>query len=590
MVKVEINGTGFEVDEGKTVLEAAKENNIEIPTLCYHKALPTYGACRLCMVEILRDGWSKLAAACTLPVWDGLRVATDSEKVLKSRKMTIELLLSRCPEETVLLDLAEKYGIEKVRFKDKDDNCIFCGLCVRMCKRMGIEAISFSGRGMDRELGTPYMETNDVCMTCGACAYICPTSRFTIKKVERISGNKPESIPAEFNQGMMSRSVISIPFPQAVPKIPVIDREKCVYFQTGECQTCEIFCEPGAIDYDQEDEILDLDIGAIVVATGFDLFDPKNKPEYGYGKYSNVMTGIEFERLVSASGPTEGHVEINGKEPKRVVFVQCVGSRDREGHEYCSRVCCMYTAKHAHLVGEKVPGADITVFYTDVRAFGKGFEEFYVRVQGEGVNYRRRELDDPIEVIQKDDGETLVVKAKGHPDIEADLVVLATAIEPRTDAAATMNILNITQSGDGFMLEAHPKLRPVDTATEGVFLAGCCQAPKDIPDTVAQASGAAAGACGILSKDKLEIEPLTSYVTESLCRGCGFCVEVCPYDAIALEEVNQFGHIVQVAKVNDALCKGCGSCAGVCLSGAIQVKGYNDKQIHAAIIALGGSE
>jgi len=250
----------------------------------------------------------------------------------------------------------------------------------------------------------------------------------------------------------------------------------------------------------------------------------------------------------------------------------------------------MYTAKHAHLVGEKVPGADITVFYTDVRAFGKGFEEFYVRVQGEGVNYRRRELDDPIEVIQKDDGETLVVKAKGHPDIEADLVVLATAIEPRTDAAATMNILNITQSGDGFMLEAHPKLRPVDTATEGVFLAGCCQAPKDIPDTVAQASGAAAGACGILSKDKLEIEPLTSYVTESLCRGCGFCVEVCPYDAIALEEVNQFGHIVQVAKVNDALCKGCGSCAGVCLSGAIQVKGYNDKQIHAAIIALGGSE
>ena len=357
----------------------------------------------------------------------------------------------------------------------------------------------------------------------------------------------------------------------------------------SECMACVDVCGPGSINHNAVDELEQIDVGSIIVATGFDLFDATNKPEYGYGTSKRIMTGIEFERLVSASGPTEGHIEINGKEPKRVAFIQCVGSRDRQGHEYCSRVCCMYTAKHAHLVSEKIPGSDLTVYYTDVRAFGKGCEEFYVRVQGEGVNYRKRELEDPIEVVPNEDGETIVIKANGHPDLEVDLVVLATAIEPRKDALDMMRTLNIGASGDGFMLEAHPKLRPMDTFTDGIFLAGCCQAPKDIPDTVAQASGAAAMACNILSKDTLEIDPLVSSVNEVLCRGCGFCVEVCPYDAIGLESVNQFGHMADVARVNEALCKGCGSCAGACLSGAIQVMGFNDKQIHAAINALGES-
>ena len=586
MVKVEINGVEYEAEEGKTILEVAREHTIEIPTLCYHKALPPYGACRLCIVETLRDGWSKLAASCTLPVKEGLRIATDSEKVNKSRKMTIELLLSRSPEEGVLLDLAKQYGIKETRFKEKDDNCIFCGLCIRMCERMGRQAINFMGRGADRELGTPYMDLSQVCMSCGACAFICPTTRFTQRKVERLSGNKPLIIPEEFNMGMEARHAINIPFPQAVPKVPVIDKEMCVYYQTGKCQTCQTFCEAGAIVYDQEDELMNLDIGAIVVATGFDLFDPRKSPEYGYGTFTNVITGLEFERLVSASGPTEGHIEINGKEPKKVVFIQCVGSRDREGNEYCSRVCCMYTAKHAHLVGEKIPGADITIYYTDVRAFGKGFEEFYNRVKAEGVNYRRRELNDPIEVTEN--GDTTVVKAKGHPDIEADLVVLATAIEPRSDTPELSRILNISQSGDGFFMEAHPKLRPLDTFTEGIYLAGCCQSPKDVPDTVAQASGAASRVCDILSKDTLSIEPLISWVDEEKCRGCGFCIEVCPYDAIDFAEVNRFGHIMEVAKVNEALCKGCGACSAACLSGAIQVKGFTDGQILVAIDALGG--
>ena len=353
----------------------------------------------------------------------------------------------------------------------------------------------------------------------------------------------------------------------------------------SECYECVQTCEANAICHDAKEEFVDINVGAIVVATGFDLFDAKEKPEYGYGKYKNVITGMEFERLVSSSGPTEGHVEIRGKEPKNVVFIQCVGSRDKETNEYCSRVCCMYTAKQAHLVREKIPDSKLTIYYTDVRAFGKGFEEFYNRVQGEDVIYKRRELDDPIQIIT-DKGKT-IVKAKGHPDIDADLVVLATGIIPREDSKDLSRILNINQSADGFLLEAHPKLRPVDTFTDGIFLAGCCQSPKDVPDTVAQASGAASRACDVLSKKHLMIEATVANVDEDLCRGCGFCVDACPYTAIELEEVDRFGHKVLIARVNEALCKGCGSCAAACLNGAISHLGFTDGQILTMIKALG---
>jgi len=584
MVKIEINGNSYDASEGKTLLEVANENNIEIPSLCYNKALPPYASCRLCVVEIIKDGWTQIATSCTLPVMDGLRVQTHSEKVIKSRKMTIELLLSRCPEENVFLDLAKEYGIGEPRFKKKDDNCFFCGLCVRLCERMGVNAINFTGRGMDRELGTPYMEPSKVCMTCGACASICPTTRFTQKKVERISGNKPKPIPSEFNDGMEARHPIYIPFPQAVPKIPVIDKERCVYYLTGQCKTCENFCEAGAIEYDQKDESVDIDVGTIVVATGFDLFDPTEKPEYGYGKIKNVITGLEFERLVSASGPTDGHIEINGKEPKKVVFIQCVGSRDKEGNEYCSRVCCMYTAKHAHLVKDKLTNADITVYNTDVRAFGKGFEEFYNRVMDEGVNYRRRELDDPIEVVEK--GDKAIVKAKGHPDIEADLVVLATAIVQRKVIEDLSKILKISKGADDFFLEVHPKLRPMDTATRGIFLAGCCQGPKDIPDTVAQASGAAAKASIPLAQGKIELDPLTSDVIDEYCDGCAYCIDPCPYKALTLIEYMKNGEIKKTVETNEALCQGCGVCQATCPKQGIIVRGYTYKQITAMIEAL----
>jgi heterodisulfide reductase subunit A-like polyferredoxin len=352
----------------------------------------------------------------------------------------------------------------------------------------------------------------------------------------------------------------------------------------SECFECVRTCEADAINHNMKEEIVELDVGAIVVATGFDLFDPTLKPEYGYGKLKNVITGLEFERLVSASGPTEGHIEIGGAEPKKVVFIQCVGSRDKSGNEYCSRVCCMYTAKQAHMVRDKIPDADLTVYYTDVRAFGKGFEEFYNRVKGENVIYRRRELDDPIEVVGR--GGKAVVKAKGYSDIVADLVVLAIGLVPRGDSKELARVLNINQSSDGFLLEAHPKLRPVDTFTDGIFLAGCCQSPKDVPDTVSQASAAASRACDILSKKQLLIEATIAKVDEALCRGCGFCVDACPYKAIELVEVDQFGHIVKVARVNEALCKGCGSCSAACLNGAIGHLGFTDEQLLAAIKAL----
>jgi len=595
MVEMEIDGNRIEVDGDRTVLEAARENNIDIPTLCYHKALPAYGGCRLCIVEIQRDGWTQMATACTLPVKEGLRVVTDSEPVMKSRKMTLELLLARCPEEEAIRNLAREFGVEETRFREKDDNCIFCGLCVRMCERMGRYAINFSGRGMDRELGTPYLETTEACMTCGACASVCPTTRFTQRKVERISGNVPDPIPSEFNEGLGPRPAIYIPFPQAVPKIPVIDREKCVHFLTGECMTCKEFCEAGAIDYEQEDSIEELDIGAIVIATGFDMYDPKLKPEYGYGTSNRIITGMEFERLVSASGPTGGHIEIDGEEPKSVVLIHCVGSRDREGNQYCSRVCCMYTAKHGHLLREKLPDTEVNILYTDMRAFGKGFEEFYNRVRAEGLNYIRRELDDDIQVVAE--GKKVTVKAEGKPDMEADLVVLATAIVPRADTPAMARIFNISQGADGFFLEAHPKLKPVDTATEGVYLAGCCQAPKDIPDTVAQASGAASRAIDILAKEELEVEGITSHVDERMCSGCAICEQTCPYGAIHMEErvvsANERGSLfaatVLVAEVSTALCKGCGACAAACPSGAIDQHCFESGQLMAMLESvLGG--
>ena len=419
------------------------------------------------------------------------------------------------------------------------------------------------------------------CTGCGDCAAACRlANRF----------------PNEFDEGLGKRSAIYLPFPQAVPAKYTIDPQKCLMLTRGKCgkgPKCEEACRPGAIDFEQKDEIVSFKVGAIIVATGFDVFDAARKPEYGYTDYPNVITGLEMERLVSASGPTGGTVLVNNGEeeivPKEIAFIQCVGSRDQSvGNEYCSRVCCMYTAKQAHLIKDKIPDAKVKVYYMDVRAFGKGFEEFYDRVRREGIRYVR---GNPSEIFKR--GKKLIVKVEdtltATPcEDEFDLVVLAVGLEPRGDGRKVIDLLRLSQSPDRFLMEAHPKLRPVDTASDGVYLAGCCQGPKDIPDTVAQAKGAAASALIPLARGKVSIDAQVAAVDESTCRGCGFCVSICPYTAIELVTVNRMGHMVDVARVNEALCKGCGSCSAGCLSNSIQPKSFRDRQILPQIAALGG--
>jgi heterodisulfide reductase subunit A len=323
------------------------------------------------------------------------------------------------------------------------------------------------------------------------------------------------------------------------------------------------------------------EVGSIVVAIGYDHFDARLKPELSYGRYPNVITAPEFERLSSASGPTGGKISLNGKEPKDVVFIQCVGSRDETvGNEYCSRVCCMYTAKQAHLVKEKLPKANVTVFYMDVRTFGKGFEEFYDQVRREGVMYRRGSVS---EIYKR--GDRVVVRAEdtllGEPlEVEADLVVLATGIVPRTGAQGIAELLKLPRSPDGFFAEAHPKLRPVDTVNDGIYLAGCCQGPKDIPDTIAQAKAAASSAMIPLSRGRVKVESVTGVVEMETCAGCGICESLCTYGALTRDDRRG------IMTVNKVLCKGCGACAAACPSGTMTLSHFTHDQIMAQIEAM----
>lgn len=327
------------------------------------------------------------------------------------------------------------------------------------------------------------------CTACGICQQKCPWK-----------------VDSEFNCGISKREAIYTPFPQAVPNIPVIDREHCAYFLKGTCRVCEKFCEAGAIDFEQKDELREAEVGCAIVATGFEPFEPRLKPELGYGIYDNVLTALELERLDQASGPTQGRIIIGGKEPKNVAFIQCVGSRDKSvGNEYCSRVCCMYSAKQAYYVKHKLPEAKVTVIYIDIRAYGKGYEQFYERVQKDGVIYRRGSVS---EIYRR--GDKLMVRAEDTLlgeffEEDADLVVLAVGLIPSEGYQRLAEILGISAGADDFFCEAHPKLGSVESGVKGIFMAGCCQGPKDITDSVIQASAAAAAACAILAREKAKV-------------------------------------------------------------------------------------
>jgi heterodisulfide reductase subunit A len=384
-----------------------------------------------------------------------------------------------------------------------------------------------------------------------------------------------------FNLGLSKRKPIYIPFPQAVPPVVVIDPEACIEFKSGKCKkTCvEVCAERHAIDFKQQEEIERIRVGAIILATGFDVFDVSRIPYYGYGLYPNVYTSLEIERLVNASGPTGGELVLrDGRKPATVGIAHCIGSRDEHTNRYCSRVCCMYSLKLAHLIKERT-GAEVYNFYIDVRAPGKAFEEFYNRVAEEGVNFIRGKLADVYP--EENGGGRLVLQAEDTllgmiRKIPVDMLVLSAGLEPRADANEVRRLFNIGCSGDGFFLERHPKLAPVSTFADGIYIAGCCQGPKDIPDTVAQSGAAAAQVLALIDAGFVELEPNTAYIVADACSGCKTCIPLCPYSAIAFLEEKK-------AYINEVLCKGCGTCVAACPSGSIRQNLFEDQEIFEEI-------
>ena len=585
MVTLTIDGQKIEAQEGQTILEVCRKNSLDIPTLCNHPALEPYGACRMCTVEVIRKGWSSLHTACTHPAWDGLEVKTDSRAVREVRKTIIGLLLSRCPNVTVIQELALEYGVKEPPFAadNPDEKCILCGLCVRVCNDLvKAHVLNFSQRGVDRVVGPPFMEKTRQCIGCGACTIVCPTGAIEIVlEKSAVYAEKP----------LGPTAAIYVPSLQAVPRVPVIDTDSCIRFRqrdrsngeiTDACGACQMLCEAGAIDFTQKDEIIELDVGAVIVATGFAMWDPKKLSQYSYGKSPNIITGDQFERLSNAGGPTSGQILLaDGRKPEKVAIIHCIGSRDHNAHEYCSRICCMYALKHAHLVRDKT-GAEVFEFYMDMRTFGKGYEEFYERVQEEGVNMIRGRGAE-VEVLPAADGSPDgKLRVKGEDanlgrivSANVDMVVLCTAIEAQPDADKIGALFGLSRSQDGFFAEAHPKLRPVETNTDGVFLAGCAQGPRDVPDTVAHAGAAASMALALMDKGEVVISPTTAIVTRERCVGCGDCIPVCPYTAIA--------RVDGKAEINAALCKGCGTCVATCPSGAIEALHFTDEQLVAQI-------
>ena len=420
-------------------------------------------------------------------------------------------------------------------------------------------------------LQKPRYVNTDLCTGCGICQEKCP------KKV----------VDDVYEAGLGLRKAIYTPFPQAVPKFPVLDRENCTYFQKGTCKACEKFCPTNAIDFEQKDEYFDVKVGNIILATGYDLFDPRRIPQYGYGRLANVFTSLEFERLSNSAGPTGGNVVLRDgvTVPKTVGIIHCVGSRDHNYNNYCSAICCMQSLKFAHLVHERT-GAEVYEFYIDMRTAAKAYDEFYQRLLEEGTHFIRgkvAEITDAARlpgeegklIIQAED--TLAGKQRRIP---VDMVILSAGLEPRHDAKEVARLFGIACSADGWYIERHPKLDPVATMTEGVFIAGCVQGPKDIPASVVQGAAAAARVLGRIQQGEIALEPVRATIDADKCSGCRICNDLCPYNAIAFHEDSM------VSEVNPALCQGCGTCVAACPAGAISGTGFSDEQILAQIEGL----
>jgi heterodisulfide reductase subunit A len=412
----------------------------------------------------------------------------------------------------------------------------------------------------------------DLCTGCAICEEKCP------RKV----------IDDVFEAGLGYRKAIYRPFPQAVPKYPVIDVEHCTYYEKGKCKACQILCPAGAIDFDQKDEILQIDVGNIILATGYTPFDPHRIPQYGYGRLANVFTSVEFERMVNASGPTAGRITLRDKvtTPKSVAIIHCVGSRDENYNEYCSRVCCMYSLKFAHLVHERLPDAEVHELYIDIRAAGKRYEEFYHRVMKEGTNFIRgrvAEVTDAARTLEEEG--KLIVQVYDtlfgvQRRIPVDMVILSVGVEPRHDAREIAQLFGLGCDNSNFFIERHPKLDPVMTMVEGIFIAGACQGPMAIPETVAQAAAAAARVISVIGQGTVMMEPVKASINSEQCSGCRICNNLCPYNAIVYHEDKK------VSEVLTALCQGCGTCVAACPSAAISGAHFTREQLMSQIEGL----
>ena len=436
------------------------------------------------------------------------------------------------------------------------------------------EVEGFVGNYKIKVTKKPRYIVEDLCVGCLACIDAC--------------NFKTGKFYDEFNFGLAKRKPVYIPFPQATPLVVRVDDTQCTHFKTGKCpQTCAKACDRNAFDFNQKPETVEINVGSIILSTGFEPHNPVKSPNYGYGKYPNVFTSLEVERLVNASGPTEGHVVLrDGKtKPKSIGIIHCVGSRDEKTNKWCSRVCCMYSLKLAHLLKEHTD-AEVYNFYIDMRTPGKGYEEFYDKLLNEGVQFIRGRVSEVSDWATTDSEKgKLVIRAEDTMigivrRIPVDMVVLSVGLEPAKDAQEVRKMFSISCSSEGFFLERHPKLAPVSTFTDGVFIAGACQGPKDIPDSVAQAGAAAAEALALIDAGHVELEPNTAFITEEKCCGCQVCINMCPYTAIS------FNTEKGKSSINEALCKGCGTCVASCGSNAITQNLFDDEEILSEIDGL----
>ena len=505
MITFKLNGKTVQGEEGQYILQVAEKYGLDIPTLCHHKALEPAGMCRICTVELFDGRRSRFVTACNYPIWEGMEVQTNSPAVHQGRKLIVELLMARCPTVPLLQKLAKQYEIDQTRFEPETDTCILCGLCVRMCEKMGNSAIALTGRGVEMKVDTPFHLQTDVCAACGACASVCPTGHITLEKIRdeitRKQNLKP--IPSEYEMGLKGRKPVYVPYAQAVPNTPAIDRDVCMHFKTGGCQVCTAFCGVDAIDHSQEDEIVELEVGSIILAPGFQPFDPSKFDSYGYAKHPNVITSMEMERILSASGPTSGHLVrlSDHKEPKKIAWFQCVGSRDlnRCDNAYCSSVCCMYAIKEAVIAKEHAgDDLDCAIFYMDMRTHGKDFERFYNSAKDSGVRFIRSRVH-TIDPIRGSDALSVryVNQDGGLESEQFDMIVLSIGLETSPEVVELAKRLDLDLTAGNFCKTS--TFEPVETSRKGIYVCGTFQGPKDIPQSVVDSSAAAAAVGEMLS-------------------------------------------------------------------------------------------